>query len=126
MTTPKDESEDEVARAYRQASKEEAGSPAAATRDAILAAARAAALRRKPAANDSRYVWRAAAGIAVLGVALLLWRQADRHVAPDLTVRAPETESGTAVDNVGTAPAITPAPPAAAPRRPSNPRRARA
>jgi hypothetical protein len=95
MNTPNDESGDELSRAYHRDS-DAAGSPSAATRAAILAEARAAALRRRPAANDSRYVWRAAAGIAVLGVALLLWRQAGRHVTPDLTVDATERSAAAA------------------------------
>ena len=87
MTTP-DDSADEITRAYRSASDAQTGSPAASTRAAILAEARAAALKRTPAANDSRYVWRAAAGIAVLGVAVILWRQTDHKLAPVLA--APE------------------------------------
>jgi hypothetical protein len=90
MNTPDDESGDELTREYQRASDAQAGSPAAATRAAILAEARAAALRRTPAANDSRYVWRAVAGIAVLGVAVLLWRQVDRKLTPDLAVSTPE------------------------------------
>lgn len=90
MNTPSQEPDDQLTRAYRDASDAQAGGPAAATRAAILAEARAAALRRTPAANQSRYVWRAAAGIAVLGVAVILWRQTDRRLAPDLTVAAPE------------------------------------
>ena len=89
MTTPDDESADELTRAYRSASDAQAGSPAASTRAAILAEARAATRKRTPAANDSRYVWRAAAGIAVLGVAVILWRQTDHRLAPDLAA-APE------------------------------------
>jgi hypothetical protein len=89
MTTP-DDSGDEITRAYRSASDAQAGSPAASTRAAILAEARAAALKRTPAANDSRYVWRAAAGIAVLGVAVILWRQTDHRLAPDLAA-APQS-----------------------------------
>ena len=95
MNTPDNEPGDELANEYRRASDANAGSPAAATRAAILAEARAAALRRTPAANDSRYVWRAAAGIAVLGVAVILWRQANHNVAPDLTVAAPESAAAT-------------------------------
>jgi hypothetical protein len=90
MTTPDDDPHDELTRAYRSASDAQAESPAASTRAAILAEARAAALKRTPAANDSRYVWRAAAGIAVLGVAVILWRQTDHRLAPDLAA-APET-----------------------------------
>lgn len=75
--------------AYRQASRGEAGRPGAGTRAAILAEAAAAARRRTPAANESRYLLRAVAGIAVLGVALLLWRQTDHRLpgeAPSLDV----------------------------------------
>jgi hypothetical protein len=86
MNTPRNEPEDEVTGAYRRTSEAEAGRPATATRAAILAEARAANLRRTPAANESSYAWRAVAGLAVIGVAVLLWRQADRHVSPDLTV----------------------------------------
>jgi hypothetical protein len=86
MNTPDDLPEDKVTGAYRPASEAQAGRPAPSTRAAILAEARAANLRRTPAANESRYAWRAVAGLAVLGVAVLLWRQADRHVSPDLTV----------------------------------------
>jgi hypothetical protein len=97
MNTPRDESEDEVTGAYRRASDTEAGRPAPATRAAILAEARAATLRRTPAANESRYAWRAVAGIAVIGVAVLLWRQSERHVTPDLTV-ASSDRSGAAAE----------------------------
>jgi len=86
MNTPGNQSEDDVTAAYRRTSDAEAGQPSPVTRATILAEARAASLRRTPAANDSRYVWRAAAGLAVIGVAVLLWRQVDRHVSTDLTV----------------------------------------
>jgi hypothetical protein len=66
--------EDELQRAYRDASSDAAGAPPAALRKAILAEAAAAAKRRQPA-NDSRYWLSAAAGVAVLGVGLVLWRQ---------------------------------------------------
>ena len=90
MNTPDDLPEDDVTGAYRHASDADAGHPAPSTRAAILAEARAASLKRTPAANESNYAWRAVAGLAVLGVAVLLWRQADRHVAPDLTVTSPD------------------------------------
>lgn len=95
MNTPDDEPVDEVTSAYRRASEAEAGGPASSTRAAILAEARAAALRRTPAANQSLYAWRAVAGIAVIGVAVLLWRQADRSVTPELTV---ETRTAPVLD----------------------------
>jgi hypothetical protein len=66
--------------AYRRASASEAGRPDARTREAILAAAAAAARRRTPAANESRYLMRAVAGLAVIGVGLLVWRQTDHRL----------------------------------------------
>lgn len=77
--------------AYQRASQSEAGRPAASTRAAILEEAAAAARRRAPAANDSRYLWRAVAGLAVIGVAVLVWRQTDVRMpgeAPQMTVAA--------------------------------------
>ncbi|HEV7633394.1 MAG TPA: hypothetical protein VGO41_10430 [Steroidobacteraceae bacterium] len=81
MNSDDDDIEDALTREYRRASADQAGRPDAATRAAILAEARAAALRRTPAANDSRLWWRAAASVAVVGVGVLLWRQVDRDVA---------------------------------------------
>ncbi len=78
MSTADDEA-DEVLAAYRRASVADAGRPSAKTRDAILAEARAVAGRRAPAANDSRFSWRMAAGLAVVGLALLVWRQLPRE-----------------------------------------------
>jgi hypothetical protein len=69
--------------AYRKASARDAGGPADATRKAILAEAAAAARRRKPAANDLRYLLRGVAGIAVLGIAVLLWQQVDHRMPGD-------------------------------------------
>lgn len=69
--------------AYRRASASEAGRPDAKTRAAILAAAAAAARRRTPAANESRYLMRAVAGLAVIGVGLLVWRQTDHRLPGD-------------------------------------------
>jgi len=96
MNTPRDEPEDEVTGAYRRAGDTEAGRPSPATRAAILAEARAATLRRLPAANESRYAWRAVAGIAVISVAVLLWRQSERHVTPDLTVASSDRSDAAA------------------------------
>ena len=81
MNSDDDDIEDALTREYRRASADQAGRPDAAKRAAILAEARAAALRRTPAANDSRLWWRAAASVAVVGVGVLLWRQVDRDVA---------------------------------------------
>jgi hypothetical protein len=80
---PQDENRDELADAYRKASADEAGRPGAALRDAILAEAAAAARRRVPAANDSRYLWRGVAGLAVFGFALLIWQQVDHQLPGD-------------------------------------------
>jgi hypothetical protein len=66
--------------AYRRASASAAGRPDAKTRAAILAEAAASARRRAPAANESRYLMRAVAGLAVIGVGLLVWRQADHRL----------------------------------------------
>lgn len=84
--------------AYRRASGSEAGRPEAKTRTAILAEAAAAAHRRRPAANDSRYLLRAVAGLAVIGVGLLVWRQTDHRLpgeapALDLPVAQDSVES---------------------------------
>jgi hypothetical protein len=72
--------------AYRKASDKDAGGPGVATRNAILAEAAAAARRRKPAANDSRYLLRGVAGVAVLGIAVLLWQQVDHRMPGKETV----------------------------------------
>ncbi|MEO7775557.1 MAG: hypothetical protein ABIT36_00175 [Steroidobacteraceae bacterium] len=104
--------DDELDDAYRRASAGDAGRPGAATRSAILAEARAAALRRSPAANDSRMWWRAAAGVSVLGVALLLWRQVDHPLAPlDQTAAVAQAPAPAA-----SAPAIVEEPASEAPR----------
>lgn len=91
-----DNEHDELLRAYRNKSQAQAGAPSQQTRVAILAGARAEALKRRPAANDSRYAWSAAAGVAVLGIALLLWRQADPQLptgaAPPMATQAPVAE----------------------------------
>lgn len=85
MNNRNDNRDDRLVEDYRRASDAEAGRPGDSTRNAILEGAREAARSRQPAANDSRYAWSAAAGIAVLGIALLLWRQSD----PDLVATAP-------------------------------------
>jgi hypothetical protein len=60
---------------YRRASRESAGAPSVATRAAILAEARAAALRRTPSANDAHWRLRAVAALAVVGLGAALWMQ---------------------------------------------------
>jgi hypothetical protein len=85
MNTHDDDRDDRLLEDYRRASHAQAGRPGESTRKAILEGARVAARSRQPAANDARYAWSAAAGIAVLGIALLLWRQSD----PRLVATAP-------------------------------------
>jgi hypothetical protein len=80
---------------YRRASAEDAGRPPAAVRKAILDEAAAAARRRTPAANESRYLWRGLAGVAVLGFAILMWRQVDHRLPGDAPVV--KTQSAPAV-----------------------------
>lgn len=79
--------EDELQRAYRDASSDAAGAPPPALRKAILAEAAAAAKRRQPA-NDSRYWLSAAAGVAVLGLGLVLWRQVPHQLPGDAPLMA--------------------------------------
>ena len=73
MTPDDDAPDDALTRDYRRGSAAEAGRPAAATRAAILAEARALAERR--ARKDPRIPWALAASVAVIGIAVLLWRQ---------------------------------------------------
>ena len=72
--------QDALDAAYRRANAAQTERPSMATRQAILAHAAKVAHQRTPAANDSRFVWRAVAGVAVLGVAVLLWRQVDHRL----------------------------------------------
>jgi hypothetical protein len=120
----KTEEPDDFTREYQRTSAAEAGAPAQATRDAILAEARSAALRRQPAANDSRFVLRAVAGVAVLGVAVLIWRQQDPQMPVD--ARPPEyTVAQKAEGAAGEAPSA-PSPPLLSPAADSAERERRA
>jgi hypothetical protein len=103
MNSQDDEADDELTRAYRRASDAEAGRPDPAVRAAVLAEARAAALRRTPAANDRRFLWRAVAGVAVLGVAVLLWREVQVPLTPLANVAAPVPQSDLAAEDAGAA-----------------------
>lgn len=101
-----DHRDNELDAAYRRASEDQAGRPAASTRAAILAEAEAAARRRTPAANDSRYLWRIAGAVAVVGIGVLIWRQTDVRLpgeAPELMVAA-ETQRDAAEGFAPTAP----------------------
>lgn len=122
--------QDTLLEAYRRASKADAGRPAAATRNAILAEA-AKVAQRAPAANASRYWPRMAAGIAVLGLGVLLWRQTDYRMPGDApVVMAPmQAEAEVARERVpAPPPASEPAPastrpPASAPTPVPTPQR---
>ncbi|MEQ1595963.1 MAG: hypothetical protein ABL985_12795 [Casimicrobium sp.] len=104
---------DPVVDAYRQASTREGAGPSAAVRAAVLAHARVVAdanatgapraryiAPNGPAANDHSWMWRAAAGLVlgVLGVLMFQWMRPNGS--------ATET-------NVAAAPAVVPAAPAA-------------
>jgi hypothetical protein len=99
------EDEDELQRAYREASGDAAGAPPPRLRKTILAEAAAAAGRRQPA-NDARYWLSAAAGIAVLGLGLVLWRQVPHQLPGDVPVMAEVSVDST----VKSAPAAEPVP----------------
>jgi hypothetical protein len=79
---------DALERSYRRASAHEASRPGPQVREAILAQARSSVaapehpgLLKRSAANDARWRWQAAAGIATIGlVGLLSWHFA--RVAP--------------------------------------------
>lgn len=74
-------------RNYRQASATEAGRPAAATRAAILAEAQRLA-RRRVVRHPGGRPWALAAGVAMLGIAVLLWRQVQQQ-APQVAALQP-------------------------------------
>lgn len=107
---------------YRRASAADAGRPDAKLRAAILAGAAESSRRRMPAANESRYALRAVAGVAVVGLALLIWQQA-RHEVPRESVASeavgkPQSQSPPA-EATQALPGVTdaaPAPDAGAPR----------
>jgi hypothetical protein len=44
------------------------------------------ACRRTPAANEPRYAWRLAAGVAVIGIGAMLWRQTDARMPGEQAV----------------------------------------
>lgn len=83
------EEDDKLDALWRRASAKDAGRPAAKTRAAILAEAAAAARRREPAANAPRYWMRMVAGVAVVGIGLVLWRQTDVRLPGEMTVAEP-------------------------------------
>ena len=81
--------DDKLDALWRRASAEDAGRPAAKTRAAILAEAAAAARRREPAANAPRYWMRMVAGVAVVGIGVVLWRQTEVRLPGEAPVAAP-------------------------------------
>jgi hypothetical protein len=96
---------DPLDRAYRDASDRDGARPDPRVRATILARARSSA---RPAANDPRWHWQAAAGIAAMGlVGLLSWHFI--RIAP------PEQVAATATS------ALAPAPVAALAPRPESP-----
>jgi hypothetical protein len=90
-----DERDQQLEADYRRASEQDAGRPVSATRVAILAeAAAGAAARRRAtsAANEPRYWMRAVAGVAGVGVGILLWRQTDHRLPGESTVMVVENQ----------------------------------
>ena len=79
--------DDPLLRRYHEANALDAARPPAALRDAVLAQARAAAVRSaRPAANDSRWSLRALGTLAVLGLVGLLVLQFDRETGVEREV----------------------------------------
>ena len=121
MTPDNDTPDDALTRDYRRGSATEAGRPAAATRAAILAEARALAQRR--ARKDPRVPWAIAASVSVIGIAVLLWRQvglqtmAPVQVAPSAQVTPAPADVAPSADVA--APVETP--PLTAPRVAASP-----
>lgn len=123
--------DDKLDALWRRASAEDAGRPAAKTRAAILAEAAAAARRREPAANAPRYWMRMAAGVAVVGIGVVLWRQTEVRLPGEAPVAAPASTVSDAMTPVPApepavpdAPAMRgapPAPPAPPPAPPAPP-----
>ncbi|HXC59508.1 MAG TPA: hypothetical protein VN645_09330 [Steroidobacteraceae bacterium] len=103
-----EEKPDQLAEAYRRASADEAGRPGDAVRRAILDEAKAAARRRQPVANDSRYMMRAVAGIAVIGVAVVLWRQMDHRLPGEVPSTQAAPEARLEIPRPEAQPAISP------------------
>ena len=92
--------------AYRQASEREGGSPSATVRAAVLAHARIVAqasgtaaaatgftqaTRTTPAANESKPIWRLAAGVVIGLVGVWIFQLTRPSLAPDTAVAVVET-----------------------------------
>lgn len=101
---------DPLDRAYSQASARDTARPAPRVRAAILAQARTSA---RSAANDSRWHWQAAAGIAAVGlVGVLSWhfiRVAPPELVASTATRAPEPPTATALQAASAPPVVSPA-----------------
>lgn len=106
------EEDDKLDALWRSATAADAERPAAQTRAAILAEAAAEARRRAPAANAPRYWMRLAAGVAVVGVGLMLWRQTEAPL-PGAMPAPPSTQAfdNAASESAPRAQAPLPAPP---------------
>lgn len=108
--------------AWRRASAADAGRPSAKTRAAILAEAAAQARRRQPAANEPRYWMRVVAGVAVVGVGVMLWRQTDVRLPgepPVVVVPVVQEESAVTVESAAPSEqGFSQAPPAESPAAP--------
>lgn len=91
--------------AWRRASAGDAGRPSARTRAAILAEAAAQVRRRQPAANEPRYWMRVVAGVAVVGIGVVLWRQ----TAVQLPGEPPVVAVPMTQESAATADAVAPA-----------------
>ena len=109
------EEDDKLDALWRSATAADAERPAAQTRATILAEAAAAARRRAPAANAPRYWMRVAAGVAVVGVGLMLWRQTEAPLPGEMPVAAPMMQERLPEADAVAAP--TPAPPPELQRR---------
>ncbi len=117
--------DDKLDALWRSATAADAERPAAQTRAAILAEAAAEARRRAPAANAPRYWMRVAAGVAVVGVGLMLWRQTEPPLPGEMPVAAPMMQERAPEADAVAVPAPAPAPRAQAtlPAPPSDLRR---
>lgn len=115
------EEDDKLDALWRSASAADAGRPSERTRAAILAEAAAAARRREPAANAPRYWMRLVAGVAVVGVGLVLWRQTEAPLPGETPVAAPMMqEPGPQEDAAEVSPHPEPAPESRSPPAPQS------
>lgn len=114
------EDDDKLDALWRSASAADADRPSAKTRAAILAEAAAAARRREPAANAPKYWMRVVAGVAVVGVGLMLWRQTEVPLPGEMPVAAPMMQEAAPQEDAA-APAPAPPPAQRQLQRPAQP-----